>query len=311
MNRTAPPINHVPVLLSEVMAALRPHPGGCYVDCTVGGGGHAAAIVEASSPGGLLLGIDADPEAIKVATVRLQRYGGAVRLVNDNFRRLGQICSEHDFIPVDGILFDLGVSSMQLGLGGRGFSIRHDSPLDMRFAVDQSLTAADVVNTVPERHLVEILQRYGEEPRSRRIARAIVDKRPLETTSELARVVELAVSGTRGRIHPATRTFQALRIFVNRELESLEQALKQALGVLRPEGRLVVISYHSLEDRLVKHFMILESSGCLCPPGATVCACGHTRVLNVLTRKVITPSAAEVKANPRSRSAKMRVAERL
>lgn len=311
MNKLAPPINHIPVLLNEVLAALRPRPGGRYVDCTLGGGGHAAAILEASTPGGRLLGIDADPEAIKVAEVRLQRYAGAIVLVNNNFEHLEQICTEHQFRPVEGILFDLGVSSFQFGEGGRGFSLRHDAPLDMRFSPSQRLTAADIVNTFPEQRLAEILWEYGEEPRSRRIARAIVRNRPLRTTAELAKTVEAAVFGARGRIHPATRTFQALRIVVNRELECLEKALRQAVSLLQHEGRLVVISYHSLEDRLSKQFMIQEASGCLCPPEAITCTCDHTASLRLVTRRVITPSAAEVKVNPRSRSAKMRIAERL
>ncbi|MBI2909085.1 MAG: 16S rRNA (cytosine(1402)-N(4))-methyltransferase RsmH [Chloroflexi bacterium] len=311
MNRLAPEIVHTPVLLDEVLAALRPRPGGWYVDCTLGGGGHAAAILEASTPGGKLLGIDADPEAVRIAQDRLHPFGEAAIIVNDNFEHLEEICAQHNFKPVDGILFDLGVSSFQLAESGRGFSIRHDGPLDMRFSPQHTLTAADVVNDFSEPRLAEILWKYGEEPKSRRIARAIVQSRPLATTGQLAKVIEKAVFGARGRIHPATRAFQAIRIVVNRELECLERALKQAIGLLRREGRLAVISFHSLEDRLVKQFMALESAGCLCPPEVVRCVCGHTPSLGLVTRKVIKPSAAEVAANPRSRSARMRVAERL
>lgn len=307
MSKLAPPINHIPVMLNEVLAALQPRPRGRYVDCTLGGAGHAEALL-GSTPGIELLGIDADPAAVKAAAERLRNYDAI--LVNDNFDHLERICEEHQFRPVDGILFDLGVSSFQLGEAGRGFSIRHEAPLDMRFSPDQKLTAADVVNQFNEQELAEILRKYGEEPNAKRIARAIVGSRPITTTSEVARVIERAVFGARGRIHPATRTFQALRIVVNRELEALESGLRQTIDLLRPGGRLAAISFHSLEDRLVKQFMVLESSGCLCPPEVIVCQCGHTPRLKLVSRKAIKPSSAEVKANPRSRSAKMRVAER-
>ena len=301
---------HIPVLLNEAIEALRVQPGGRYVDCTVGEGGHAAAILEKSSPGGQLLAIDADPQAIAVARRRLLPYGKSALLVNDDFKNLEGICSSLDFHPVHGILFDLGLSSFQLGNRGRGFSFQLDAPLDMRFNPSEELTAATIVNTFPEQELATIIERYGEEHRSRQIARSIVASRPLSTTLELATVVERAV-GIRGRIHPATRTFQALRIAVNQELDRLEEALKQALNLLGIGGRLVVISFHSLEDRMVKGYLREESQDCLCPPQTPVCVCGHTATLELITRKAITPSLDEIRANPRSRSAKMRVAERI
>lgn len=300
---------HQPVLVTETLAALNVQPGGRYIDCTVGSGGHAAAILETSAPGGQLLGIEADPDALKVAQVRLQ--GKAAILVNDNFANLKAICQKYGFHPVQGILFDLGLSSLQLNRNSRGFSFQRDAPLDMRFSPDQQLTAADIVNTLPEAELADIIRQYGEERYSRQIARNIVRKRPLRTTLDLAQLVLETLGSRRGRIHPATRTFQALRIAVNRELENLEAALPQAVELLEQGGRLVVISYHSLEDRLVKHLMRSQSQRCICPPGTPVCICEHNPTLGLVNKRVITPSATEVAANPRSRSAKLRVAERL
>jgi 16S rRNA (cytosine1402-N4)-methyltransferase len=302
---------HVPVLLEEVIEALQVQRGGRYVDCTVNGGGHAEAILEECTPGGQLLGIDADPEAIKTARERLKRYANEAILVNENFRYLENICTRYGFRPVNGILFDLGMSTLQLESSGRGFSFQEDAPLDMRFSPRQTLTAADIVNTYSENELIAILEKYGEEWRARQIARRILEKRPIKTTLELARIVSEAVAVGRGRIHPATKTFQALRIAVNQELESLELALKQAINLLGSGGRLVVISFHSLEDRLVKEFFRRESQECVCPPSVPVCVCQHIRTLKLITRKAIRPSLAEIEHNPRSRSAKMRVAERL
>lgn len=303
--------SHEPVLLEESIKALLIQRGGKYIDCTVNGGGHAAAILEESSPGGQLLGIDADPEAIKVAKERFRSYGSNAILVNENFRYLENICNRYGFRPMNGIIFDLGMSSLQLEASGRGFSFQQDAPLDMRFSPRQSLTAADIVNTYSEHELAGLLQRYGEEHRSKQIARHIVERRPLRTTLELARVVQEAVGGGRGRIHPATKTFQALRIVVNEELENLQLALAQALNLLGSGGRVVVISFHSLEDRTVKEFFRRESQGCLCPPSVPVCVCGHKPNLKLVTRKAVMPSSKEMQANPRSRSARMRVAERI
>lgn len=306
--RSAP--THTPVLLSESLRALAVQPGGRYIDCTLGGGGHAAAILDHSSPGGQLLGIDADPKAIEVARDRLQHYKNSTLLVNDNFVNLQSICIKYDFSPVHGILFDLGLSSLQLHGNGRGFSFQHDAPLDMRLNPNQKVTAAQIVNTTPEAKLANLIRTYGEEGYSQRIANYIVKERPIETTRQLARLIEKAVS-RRGKLHPATKTFQALRIAVNHELEYLETALRQAIELLGYEGRLVVISYHSLEDRIVKQFMQRETKGCICPPETPTCVCGHIPRLRLINKKVITPTAMEIDFNPRSRSAKLRVAERV
>jgi len=302
---------HIPVLVEEVIQGLAVQPGGRYVDCTLGGGGHALAILEHSSPGGQLLGIDADPDAIEVAKQRLAAYADSCLLINDNFVNLELICYKYDFLPVHGILFDLGLSSLQLNGRSRGFSFQHRAPLDMRLNPNQELTAADIVNTYSEAELAHLIKTYGEEGYSRQIARRIVQERPIKTTLELARTIEQATGRRRSKIHPATKTFQALRIAVNQELEHLESALKQAVDLLGFEGRLVVISYHSLEDRIVKQFMQREAKDCICPPGTPTCVCGHTASLRLLNRRVIVPSPAEVKTNPRSRSARLRVAERI
>lgn len=303
-------VSHIPVLLDEVIQGLAVQPGGRYIDCTVGGGGHAFAILENSSPGGQLLGIDADPEAIEIARKRLAPYGSSVLLMSNNFVNLEAISLRYDFHPVHGILFDLGLSSIQL-VSGRGFSFQEDAPLDMRFSPSQKITAADIVNTLPEGRLANLIWEYGEEGSSRRIARQIVASRPIRTTLELATVIEKAVGGWRRKIHPATRTFQALRIAVNHELENLELALGQAVNLLGYGGRLVVIAYHSLEDRIVKRFIQREASGCLCPPGLADCICGHRPRLRIVNKKVVTPLPQEIAENPRSRSARLRAAERI
>jgi 16S rRNA (cytosine1402-N4)-methyltransferase len=306
MSQTMPAI-HIPVLLNEAIDALRVEPGGRYIDCTVGEGGHTTAVLER---GGRVLGIDIDPQAIEVARARLLPYGKLAILINKSFDALDQICSSLGFQPVRGILFDLGMSSFQLSNTKRGFSFQYDAPLDMRFSPTQELTAATIVNTFPEEEIASIIERYGEEHRSTEIARSIVQNRPFSTTRQLATVVARAV-GMRRKIHPATKTFQALRIAVNQELERLKAALKQAVNILEVGGRLVVISFHSLEDRLVKKFLRRESQDCVCPPQTPACICGHRAILQLITKRVITPSPTEVLANPRSRSAKMRVAERI
>ncbi len=289
---------HIPVLLEETIEALNVQPGGRYIDGTIGPGGHAAAIMENSSPGGQLLGIDADPKAIKMARARLDAYGDSVLLVNQNFANIKSICLKHGFLPVHGILFDLGLSSVQLEKNNRGFSFRHDSLLDMRLSPRQEVTAEIIINSSLEDQLAKIIRAYGEERYSQQIARQIVRQRPITTSLQLAQTVEQAVGGRRGRIHPATRTFQALRIAVNRELENLKSALEQTVDLLGFGGRLVVISYHSLEDRIVKQFMHQQASG-------------DDACLRLINKKVITPSQAEVHYNARSRSAKLRAAERI
>ncbi len=298
MNLTMSALTHIPVLLKETIEALAVQPGGRYIDCTLGAGGHAAAILDRSSPGGQLLGIDADPEAIAVARARLEAYSSSALLVNQNFANLKAICIKYNFLPVHGILFDLGLSSLQLDSSDRGFSFQHDAPLDMRFSPSQEVTAADIVSTYAEAELAGLIRNFGEESHSGKIAHYIVQQRPIKTTLQLARAIEQAIGGRRGRIHPATKTFLALRIAVNRELEHLQSALEQAIDLLGFGGRLVVISYHSLEDRIVKRFTHQEASG-------------ENACLRLINKKVITPSLVEVQLNPRSRSARLRAAERI
>jgi 16S rRNA (cytosine1402-N4)-methyltransferase len=311
-------VGHLPVMLEEVMLALSPHPGSFQIDATVGGGGHAVRILEAVIPDGRLLGIDADPRAIERSTERLQGFGDRAVVRQANFESLSDVASENGFDAVDGILMDLGVSSQQLDDDERGFSFRSSDDLDMRFDTRTGIPASEVVATYSESRLTDIFRRHGEEPHARRIARAIVAERaqrPIETPARLAEIVTRATpipsSGRRRRIHPATRVFQALRIEVNRELETLPLALESAVELLKPEGRLCVISYHSLEDRIVKRFLARERRGCICPPESPVCICGkQPRVTSVGAQPQL-PSEAEVATNPRARSAKLRAARRL
>ena len=302
---------HIPVLFQMVLDGLQVRPGGRYVDATVGGGGHASGVLEASSPNGRLLGLDRDPAAVKAAGKRLASFGERVALVHSSFGRLAEVARARRFVPVDGILFDLGLSSLQLAGAERGFAFMVDGPLDMRFDPRSGgTTAADLVNALSAEELATLLSRYGEERQARRIAEAIVAARPLYTTTELVDVIE-RVAKRRERIHPATRTFQALRIAVNDELAVLESALPQAVEILSSGGRLVVISFHSLEDRIVKRFLRQESRDCICPPEAPVCTCAHRAVLRVISRKPLRPTAAEIADNPRARSARLRIAERI
>ncbi|MBI4216345.1 MAG: 16S rRNA (cytosine(1402)-N(4))-methyltransferase RsmH [Chloroflexi bacterium] len=303
------PPTHQPVLLSEALEALKAASGGLYIDATVGPGGHAAAILQSSSPDGRLLGLDADPEAIATASLNLTPYQSRFILRNGNFSRLGAVAASLGLGEAQGILFDLGLSSLQLESAGRGFSFQKDAPLDMRFGPSQTTTAAQIVNTHPEEELARLLREYGEEPRARAIARHLVRQRPFQTTLELAAAV--AQVAPQGHLHPATRTFQALRIAVNGELDSLKEALPQAVALLAPGGRLVTIAYHSLEDRIIKEFLRQESRDCICPPGVIPCRCGHKATLALISKKVIKPSLAEALSNPRSRSARLRVAQRL
>jgi 16S rRNA (cytosine1402-N4)-methyltransferase len=302
---------HIPVLFQAVLDGLQVRPGGRYIDATVGGGGHAAGILAASSPDGRLLGLDRDPDAVEATRAHLSSHAGRVVLVHTPFTRLAEIAHAYHIVPADGVLFDLGLSSLQLADPTRGFAFMADGPLDMRFDSTQGgPTAAELVNHLSPEELTTLIYRYGEERQARRIAAAIVAARPLHTTRELAAVVEQGV-GRRGRIHPATRTFQALRIAVNDELAAIEAALPQAVEVLAPGGRLAVISFHSLEDRLVKRFLRQESRDCICPPEVPVCMCDHRATVQLVTRKPIRPAEDELAANPRSRSARLRVAERI
>jgi 16S rRNA (cytosine1402-N4)-methyltransferase len=301
---------HIPVLYAEVMTWLHPQPGKHYIDATVGLGGHALGILECTAPSGKLLALDADPKALHQARQKLESFGDHVVFVQARHSDLAIVARQHGFERVDGILLDLGVSSLQLDDPQRGFSFQADGPLDMRMGPGMERTAAEIVNTWPERELARIIYAYGEERHARRVARAICEHRPWQRTRELAELVA-SVVGYSGKIHPATRTFQALRIAVNDELASLEAVLPQAIELLAPGGRLAVISFHSLEDRIVKQFMVREASACICPPGLPQCACGHVASLQRLTKKPIQATPEEIKHNPRSRSARLRVAERL
>jgi 16S rRNA (cytosine1402-N4)-methyltransferase len=305
------PFQHVSVLPKEVLEALAPRPGGIYLDGTLGGGGHATAVLTAAQPGGRLLGIDADPAALAAAQARLTGSGlpaASFILHHGRFGDMAAIAQGHGLQEVDGILLDLGVSSYQLDTPARGFSFAADGPLDMRLDPTRGPTAADLLNGLDEVSLADLIYRYGEERGSRRIARLVVERRgqaPFTSTAELAALVARAVGrGGRDRIHPATRTFQALRIAVNGELTQLEAALPQAVALLRPGGRLAVISFHSLEDRIVKLFFRAES-------GYGGSMNEQTPRLNILTRKPLEAGDEEVARNPRARSAKLRVAERL
>jgi 16S rRNA (cytosine1402-N4)-methyltransferase len=305
------PIHHLPVLYHHIIHALRPKSPGRFVDATVGAGGHASGILEASRPDGRLLGFDLDPQALALADQRLAFYRGRYHLVQASYITLLEQLARLNWEHVDGIVIDLGVSSMQLDTPQRGFSFREEGPLDMRFNPDQPRTAADLVNTMPEEALADILWKYGEEPQSRRIARAIRQSRPLNTTTELASVIQKAIGRPQGRIHPATRSFQAIRIAVNEELQAIEEFLPQAVAALAPGGRVAVISFHSLEDRIVKQYFRRESSDCICPPQQPVCTCGHRATIKEITRRPIKTEEDESRDNPRARSARLRIAEKL
>jgi 16S rRNA (cytosine1402-N4)-methyltransferase len=297
---------------------LAPAPGSLQIDTTLGGGGHTERILEAANPDGRLLGLDADPAAIARVETRLRpRFGDRLVLRQANFRELGTVAPAAGFGAVDGCLFDLGLSSYQLADRERGFGFRAGGPLDMRFDPGRGVPAAELLATLDSDELTALFRRYGEEPKAPRIARAIVDARrvaPITTAEELAALLERVLPPNPRqprRTHPATRVFQALRIAVNEELDALEAGLHAALDLLRPGGRLVVLSYHSLEDRIVKRFIAAERRGCVCPPEVPVCVCGRNPRLRLITRPSLTPTAAEISANPRARSARLRAAERL
>jgi 16S rRNA (cytosine1402-N4)-methyltransferase len=310
---------HLPVLVDEVLTLLAVGPGSSMADCTVGGGGHAERLLEATSPGGRLLGIDADQAAISEATRALARFGDRFVARHANFEAIYDTATEAGFVPLDVVLFDLGLSSYQLADPRRGFSFAADAPPDMRFDETTGPSALDLIDRSTERELAGILATFGEERRAGRIAKAILAARAegrIVTAADLAGVVAAAAPGRRGgadagRIHPATRTFQALRIAVNREVEVLGAGLAGTLAALVPGGRLAVISYHSLEDRIVKRFIARESRDCVEDPKPPVCTCGHRAQLRAITRGVVTPAADEVRRNRRARSAKLRVAEKL
>ena len=308
---------HLPVMVEEVLESLSPAPGSFQIDATVGGGGHSRRILEANSPDGRLLGLDADRAAIARTRERLVDFGERVTLRHANFEQLAEVAGENGFAPADGVVFDLGLSSYQLADETRAFSFHSEGPLDMRFDKSRGVPASTLVAELDEEELGDLFRRNGEEPRARRIAHAIVDDRrrgPITTGKQLADVVAAAAPVSprgRRRVHPATRVFQALRIAVNRELETLPAALAGAVEVLRAGGRLAVISYHSLEDRIVKRFIAAERRGCICPPEAPVCVCGRKPRLAIVGPQPRRPNDAEVSRNPRSRSARLRAARRL
>lgn len=312
---TGPEFQHLSVMPDEVLACLKPQPGEIFVDGTLGGGGHSRLILDATAPDGRLIGLDRDQDALQAASRILSPYGDRVTLRHANFSEVDQVLEELGIEGIDGMLLDLGVSSFQLDAGHRGFSFQVDAPLDMRMDRSAGLTAADILQQYSAEELARIFFEYGEERYSRRIARRIVEKRvetPLTTTGQLAELVKYSVPKGRvpARIHPATRVFQALRIEVNGELEHVERGLEKAINCLRPGGRLAVISFHSLEDRLVKRYFRSESQGCICPPRLPRCVCNHQPRVKVLTRKGLKASEEEVVNNPRSRSAVLRAVSR-
>ncbi|HUG06079.1 MAG TPA: 16S rRNA (cytosine(1402)-N(4))-methyltransferase RsmH [Candidatus Limnocylindria bacterium] len=305
---------HEPVLLAEVLAQLDPREGGRFLDGTVGAGGHAEAILERTAPDGRLIGLDVDPAALTEAQRALGRFGERAVLVRSNFALLDVVAREHGLAPLDGVLLDLGLSSLQLADDRRGFSFRAEGPLDMRADPDLSVTAADIVNSWDERELRRAFGELGEETEAGRVAAAIVRRRsrePFLSADDLGRFVAGVKTQRRRGIDPATRVFQALRIAVNRELENLQQGLEAAVRALRPGGRLAVISFHSLEDRITKKFFVRESRDCICPPHLPTCVCGHRAGLRVVTRRPLRADSAEVARNPRARSAALRVAEKI
>ena len=316
--------HHISVLCDKVIDFLNPKSDGVYIDGTVGLGGHSAAILEASAPNGRVIGIDLDVEALTIAKDRLHVFGERYSLTNGNFAEMDALLeTRHSVHAVDGILLDLGVSSLQLDAPHRGFSFNHTGPLDMRMSPRQVLnnereaeilTAMQVVNDSPLDVLVDIFKRYGEERFAKRIARRIIQTRretPITTTTQLAEIVKRTVPKGVSKIHPATRVFQALRIHINAELENLEMGLDAAIQLLKPGGCLCVITFHSLEDRIVKHRFQTCARACVCPPKTPICICEHTASLEILTKRPILPDAVEVQHNPRARSAKLRVARKL
>jgi 16S rRNA (cytosine1402-N4)-methyltransferase len=310
------PEYHVPVMVDEVLSFLQPQSGQTVIDCTVGGGGHALEIVKRILPNGKLIGIDQDDAALSASRDVLKQYAGNVILEKGNFAELEEIARRLGIQSADGVVFDLGVSSHQLEAADRGFSFRRDAPLDMRMDPSQPVTARELVNSLPERRLAEIIREFGEERWAKRIAKFIVDRRSrkrIETTRELADIVRAAIpEGARSEhVHPATRTFQALRIAVNRELEVLAAGLDQAIRLMGKGARICVLSYHSLEDRIVKNTFSRHAGKCVCPPGLPVCVCGAQKVVSILTRRPVTPSENEIRRNPRARSAKLRAAEKI
>ena len=310
-----PPEYHLPVMSGDVVSSLVVRGDGVYLDGTLGEGGHSAAILRASPQARLVVGLDLDQRSVAVASQRLSPFGSRFLPLQGNYADMVTLAAEQGVRQVDGVLLDLGFSSRQVDRPGYGLSFQTDEPLDMRYDAGQPVNASAIVNSYSEPELTELFRRYGEEPRARGIARAIVRERaarPLVSTVALASLVERLTGRRAGRrVHPATRVFQALRIAVNGELDNLQAGLEAAVELLRPAGRLAVISYHSLEDRIVKNFLARQSAACVCPPGLPVCVCGHNPTMEIINRRVMRPSPEEVASNPRSRSARLRLARRM
>ena len=323
------PYFHQPVLVQEVLKYLNPKPNQNFIDCTLGGGGHAQAILKKTGPNGRLLGLDRDPKAIKASTKKLLKYKNRITLIQGSYKNLPTLLMElrktgtnknkkyenRPTLHFNGILLDLGLSSAQVSPEeSRGFSFQTDQALDMRFGPDTKLTAQEILNKWPEKKLIEIFKNYGEEPKARAIAKEVIlfrERNPLLRTSQLTNLIEKISGSSKKRLNPATKVFQALRITVNQELEVLEESLPKLLDILPKGGRLAVISYHSLEDRIVKEFFKYESIDCHCPKEFPECRCNHKKKVKILTKKPVVPSEKEVEENPRSRSAKLRVVEKM
>jgi len=303
-------IRHTPVMVAEVLDSLNVARGGRYLDCTVGEGGHAEALLTATDASTTVLGLDLDEQALATASKRLGKFGDRATLIKGSFADLEELAGSRGFEPLQGVLFDLGLSSLQLESPERGFSFSREGPLDMRFDAGQRLLAADVVNRWSQADLEELIRTNGQEWRARSIARAIVRSRPVETTTELATIVARA-SGPRKRLDPATKTFQALRMTVNTEMENIRTGLEQAVRAVAPEGRVVVVSYHSLEHALVKSYFRQEATDCVCPPQTPQCICDHKASVRLVNRRAQKPTREEIDTNPRSRSAQLRAVERL
>ena len=302
---------HVPVLMNEIIHGIRPRAGAYFLDGTLGAGGHAEQVLLASGPDGKLIGLDVDPIAIDLAKERLSSFGDRFQARNQSYTEMKSILASVDWPKLDGILLDLGASSMQFDEAQRGFSFSNDGPLDMRFDPTNPLRASEIVNEWEEQDISIILRDFGEEPRHRKLAQNIVANRPITSTAALAKLVGRTLRAKKRTIHPATRTFQALRIAVNSELDNIKEALPDALSLLKSKGRLLVISFHSLEDRIVNQFIQHESKDCICPPEQLICDCEHTASLIKITKKPIIAQDTEVRRNPRARSAKLRIAERI
>jgi len=305
--------HHIPVLLNETLELLNPEPGKVIVDGTLGGGGHAQEILKRIAPDGFLIGIDRDPNALKAAEERLKKIDGRFTVVHSNFVHIKDVLKQLNIAAVDGMMMDLGVSSHQLDEEERGFTYQEDAPLDMRMDPGQPFSAYHVINEYSEEELSRVIWEYGEERWAKRIAQFIVKNRPVKTTGELVQIIKMAIPAAARRTgpHPARRTFQAVRIEVNQELSLLEQAIENAVDVLKPGGRLCVITFHSLEDRIVKHTFQRLYNPCICPPKAPICTCGRKKKVEILTRKPVVPKEEELKGNPRSRSAKLRACQKL